>query len=391
MLARVRSTLAPLAWFVLLSLGCSKDNTVVAGAAICAAGQYNCRGDLLQVCNAARTGWDDLETCDPGACVQGEAACRQPEGGAGSGGSGGTGTGGTGEVGGSGGTGQVGGSGGGQTGGTGGTEAGTGGTGGDPLDAGVEAEADAPPPNYATLPEFCNAYATAECNSEMLAVCGVTEAQCEGKRAQRCIQNAPAGKDYRPSASGQCVATVAAAYADATTTYAELIAISRTCGLVFQVEGDAGAICSTHWDCDLDDGLLCIKNDLLPCDQAKCLEPVQVDAGDVCSSYGMVCPDGYSCTLEFGTCVAWSKKGEKCVDGCSNRIRCESHLQCVTNPSGGKWCQDKLVNGSPCTQDSQCAGGICVLDVMGPDAGTACADEHEYWPGDPGCKDFGKI
>ena len=382
MLVRVR-TLSSLAWLVLLSLGCSKDNTVVAGSAVCAAGQYNCRGDLLQVCNDARTGWDDLQTCDPGTCVQGEAACRQREGGAGSGGSGGTGAGGTGEVGGSGGTGEAGGSGGGQT----------GGTGGDPLDAGVEAEAEAaaPPPNYATLPDFCNAYATAECSSPMLDVCGVTEAQCEGKRATLCEQNAPTGKEFRSSASGPCVATVAAAWADATVTYDELITIGRTCDLVFQVEGDAGAVCSRHWDCDLDDGLLCIKNNLLPCDQAKCLEPLYVDAGEICSPYGSVCPDGYACTIEAGTCAAWSKKGEACAGECPIRIPCEPHLQCVTNPSGGKWCQDKLVNGSPCTQDTQCAGGMCVLDVMGPDAGKACADEHEYWTGDPGCKNFGAI
>ncbi len=374
MLARVRSTLSSLAWLVLLSLGCSKDNTVVAGAAICAAGQYNCRGDLLQVCNDARTGWDDLQTCDPGTCVQGEAACRQREGGAGSGGSGGTGAGGTG----TGGTGEVGGSGGGQTGGT-------GGTGGDPLDAGVEAEADAPPANYATLPEFCNAYAAAECNPLMQDTCEVTEAQCEGKRAPLCMQNAPTGKDYRSSASGQCVATVAAAYADATVTHDELLTISRTCALVFQVEGDAGATCSKHWDCDLDDGLRCIKNNLFPCDQAKCLEPVYVDAGEVCSHYGSVCPDGHACTAEAGTCVAWSKKGEACSDECFNRIPCEPHFQCVAYS-----CQDKLANGSPCTQDLQCAGGICVLDVMASDAGTACADEHEYWTGDPGCAAFGK-
>ncbi len=385
MLAHVRGSLAPLACLALLSLGCSKDNTVVAGTTVCAVGQYNCRGDLLQVCNASRTGWDDLETCDPGACVQGEAACRTPEGGASSGGSGGTGsggtgTGGTGEVGGSGGTGEVGGSGGGQT----------GGAGGDPLDAGVEAEAEAeaPPPNYATLSEFCNAYATAECSPQMLTVCGVTEAQCEGVRAQKCKTEAPTGKAYRPFASGQCVATVAAAWADATTSYEELATIRKTCDVVFQTEGDAGVTCTTHSDCDLDDGLRCIKNNLLWCQNAQCLEPVYVDAGEVCSPWGSVCPDGYACTVEAGTCVAWSKDGESCSDECFARVPCEPHLQCVTNPSGGKWCQDKLVNGSSCTQDGQCAGGICVLDLMGPGTGGACADEHEYWADDPGCAAF---
>jgi hypothetical protein len=116
--------------FVLAAAGCEKGGSTIETAPdpLCAAGQYNCKGDLLQVCNAARTGWDDLMTCAPSTCVQGSGQC-DPVAGTGGSGGGSAGSGGTGlPTGGSGGTSETGGTGGTDTGGTGGTE--TGGAGG---------------------------------------------------------------------------------------------------------------------------------------------------------------------------------------------------------------------------------------------------------------------
>jgi hypothetical protein len=65
-----------IAWLALLPLvlACSKENTVEIPET-CSTGQYNCKGNLLQVCNAGRTGWDDLQTCAPGTCQQGQKSC----------------------------------------------------------------------------------------------------------------------------------------------------------------------------------------------------------------------------------------------------------------------------------------------------------------------------
>lgn len=43
---------------------CGKENNVDASTnPVCALGQYNCKGDLLQVCNAVGSGFDDVMTC----------------------------------------------------------------------------------------------------------------------------------------------------------------------------------------------------------------------------------------------------------------------------------------------------------------------------------------
>jgi hypothetical protein len=57
-------------------------------AATCAQGQYQCNGNTLQICNAARNGWDDVApcttsqlcdatggTCKPAICAQGQYQC----------------------------------------------------------------------------------------------------------------------------------------------------------------------------------------------------------------------------------------------------------------------------------------------------------------------------
>jgi hypothetical protein len=356
--------------------GCSKDNTVVSGSEICAAGQYNCRGDLLQVCNAARSGWDDLLACEPGACVQGESSCRAVEGG----------TGGTGGAGGTGGTASEGGAGTGgtvQTGGTGAT-GGSAGSGGDPLDAGV----DAPPVNYPTQSHFCNARAEAECSAAMLSACGVTRTQCEEYRAQKCDSEAPKDRDYREVASGACVALVASVYEDAKVTHDDLVSIRKTCEFVFGTDAEAGVGCAKNWDCNLDEGMLCVNT--VSCKTASCELPTYLDAGEVCAQPGTVCPQEHFCSAYAGvTCVPWAKKGEFCVDcpqPAQYPVPCEPQLRCQP-VDGGYACQDKLVNGAPCSTDSDCAGGICLL-LAGNQR--KCGSAIVYDPTDPGCGSFGK-
>jgi len=98
-------------------VACGKENNVVVGTTpVCALGQYNCKGDVLQVCNAVGSGFDDVTTCPAGTCVQGASDCRGDGGGAGTGGAAGD----SGAGGSTGGTGSSSGSGGGTA--SGGTE-----------------------------------------------------------------------------------------------------------------------------------------------------------------------------------------------------------------------------------------------------------------------------
>lgn len=63
---------------LLTALACSKDNDVHVQQEVCATGQYTCKGDRLQQCNANRSGWDDVALCVTGTCVQGSSHCPAP-------------------------------------------------------------------------------------------------------------------------------------------------------------------------------------------------------------------------------------------------------------------------------------------------------------------------
>jgi hypothetical protein len=66
-----------LAATALVAVGACKSNAISTGAPpLCAVGQFNCHGDTLQECNAAQNGWDDIATCAPGQCVQGQSMCN---------------------------------------------------------------------------------------------------------------------------------------------------------------------------------------------------------------------------------------------------------------------------------------------------------------------------
>jgi hypothetical protein len=55
--------------------GCTSDDSGAAAQAPCTPGRYECVGDVLQVCNASGAGWDYVQSCPPGSCVQGAAQC----------------------------------------------------------------------------------------------------------------------------------------------------------------------------------------------------------------------------------------------------------------------------------------------------------------------------
>lgn len=380
-------SLACLSAFVLIGFACSKENNVVAdGSGICATGQYNCKGDLLQVCNAARTGWDDLETCAAGTCVQGESSCHKAEAGVG-GSAGSAGSAGSGGAAGGGGT-----SGAGGTAGTAGAGGGTGGTGGDPLDAGPEAEAEAaPPPNYDTVQKFCNAYASAECSDAMLAACGVTKTQCQQKRAPYCINsvpNADAGIHYREQASGECVAAVAQAYSDAVITIDEIRSVDAICEKVFGGSYEAGAACKDNQYCNTDEDLKCWDMPWFPCSDGICAVETILDAGQGCFDAGTSCPEGYYCDLiDSGVCKAVPKENETCRSDCNIKIPCGKDLKCKL-VDGGQKCVALLVDGMKCVNLQECAGGLCLKSTV--DSGTTCASQYEYGAGNPYCADFGK-
>ena len=63
---------------VLLLAACSKETSVTQTAPICGRGEYSCDGDTLQRCRDDGTGFDGIQICEPGGCVQGKSDCQTP-------------------------------------------------------------------------------------------------------------------------------------------------------------------------------------------------------------------------------------------------------------------------------------------------------------------------
>jgi hypothetical protein len=86
-----------------------------------------------------------------------------------------------------------------------------------------------------------------------------------------------------------------------------------------------------------------------------------VNPGDACTSPAAQCADGYYCEAG-GHCVSNPTAGGACGPG----ISCSTGLRCVASANGTAGvCQAQLHDQSPCTADSDCAGGFCVPTTSG--------------------------
>jgi len=57
---------------------CSKATNVTSQDQACGRGEFSCNGDQLQRCRDDGLGFDGIEVCDPGGCVQGQSECQKP-------------------------------------------------------------------------------------------------------------------------------------------------------------------------------------------------------------------------------------------------------------------------------------------------------------------------
>jgi formylglycine-generating enzyme required for sulfatase activity len=64
---------------LLLLLGaCSKEASITQAAPVCGRGEYSCDQNTLQRCRDDGMGFDGIQICEPGGCVQGKADCQRP-------------------------------------------------------------------------------------------------------------------------------------------------------------------------------------------------------------------------------------------------------------------------------------------------------------------------
>ena len=227
-------------------------------------------------------------------------------------------------------------------------------------------------PTYSDTGSYCEALAEAECSSEVLLACGSREELCTPVRQMVHVSALPLGKTFDSTRAEDCVGSVAAAYADAKLTKEEIAAYTDTCALVFDGTGIRNSACRTDGDCKRADGLRCVLGAASA--SGTCQAPRTVEGGDKCDTADAMCADGYHCG-PTQHCDINADTGE----ACTAELPCKATLKC----SAAGTCEPRLLDGSACAGDGDCASGICAPGLRG--ASGLCVSQITLAQNEPFC------
>jgi hypothetical protein len=229
-------------------------------------------------------------------------------------------------------------------------------------------------PKYPDLNSFCNARGNAECSSEVIKACAVSEAaRCIAKRQAACVDSMPSGTSYNATGAEACVNAVSASFSDAKLSAQENRTNGDACAGVFDGAGAANATCEKDIDCKVSTGLRCVLRGGSA--TGTCQVPERVMGGGVCSKPSQSCIPGFHCGAS-DHCDVNSQVGEPCTDA----LPCVETARC----SAGK-CEKKFDDGSPCASDAECTNALCARGT-GSTQGI-CASQMTLAPNEPFCVD----
>jgi hypothetical protein len=188
----------------------------------------------------------------------------------------------------------------------------------------------------------------------------------------------PAGKTYDFTKAEDCINKVGEAYKDAKVTKDEIKTYTDACTLLFSGTGVKDSACSADGDCKLSDGLRCVLSTTTSGQtdagalsvSGTCQVPKIVLGGDSCAAVDAMCTVGYHCGATKH-CDVNGDTGE----ACSAALPCKQTLKC----SDLGMCVAKLLDGSPCMIDDDCANGICL------EQSNICVSQITFAPNEPFC------
>jgi hypothetical protein len=246
-------------------------------------------------------------------------------------------------------------------------------------------------PDYSTESTFCQVLAQADCSAAVVSACYLANQNTVDRDTQVCLgvrssleQCNPQNLPYHPAFAQPCIDAHAALYQSASLDPTALQNVNTACAAVFNRGRSTDAPCTADTDCDVGSGLSCVIHGN---GHGSCQTPIAVSPGEPCGSPAAQCSDGFYCEAATSHCISNPMKGGACGTG----IPCSTMpmlLRCAMNANGGGGvCADPLADMSPCTADSDCAGGFCV--AIGNSTNLVCAGQiPTLTAGTPSCSAF---
>lgn len=233
--------------------------------------------------------------------------------------------------------------------------------------------ADDPPAE--TRQDFCDRWANAACNSEVVSVCQASSADdCRLSQEAFCLGLVPES-GFVDARADECIAAVGAAYRDANLDIAELETVIRLgppCDTLVRGARTRGDSCLSRLDCDAPGGFDCVFKGSET--SGTCERPELIDPGLRCDEPGQICTDGFYC--DGRNCIAGREPGEPCArNGECAEGYCSPDDVCVAG----------LAVGTDCSDDFECASGLCYLAAGGI---RECTDRVRLSRTDPACADL---
>jgi hypothetical protein len=240
-------------------------------------------------------------------------------------------------------------------------------------------------PEYATVGDFCEARAKAECSDAVVSGCDLAgKSACESARTKSCLASVPQGTKYQSSRAEACLDAVTTTFSSAQITAESLASADDACGpRLFAGPGEARAQCMTDYDCDSSKNLSCVIPFPPPESGAgQCFVPTFVEPGGDCSGQGAACTTGNYCAPMGQTCVIDAQEGQSCNP---DYIPCGAGLTCS---DGGPFatCGAGGANGAACNAPTDCTSGLC--DKASDQADGTCASSITLSSLDSMCASF---
>jgi len=240
---------------------------------------------------------------------------------------------------------------------------------------------------YYSVDEFCEAWARAACNEEVLDACvAESTSACLRSQIDFCVDVLqPPGRHDRDAAE-ECLAAVEDAYEDASLTQEEYETVYRLGPPCDHLRGETptalpeeGEECQRDLDPCASEELVCAPS---PDDASVyTCQPIVVRAGgQTCGASTQVCDENNYCEpadgVEIRRCIERPGVG----DACSEEMPCHTDLYCNPDTS---ICQNTGGRGDACLTDAECASGICLGGGAGEEG--ICVDQVDLGPTDPLC------